>query len=413
MDKIIGSGYIYPNELHHDWGLLIVLYPYITGLIAGAFIISSFYHVFGMKELKPIARFSLICALAFTFCAPLPLLFHLGHPERAFNILFTPNLTSAMAGFGIVYASYMVILCLEVWLIYRPEIIRYANQTNGIKKLFYTLLALGLTDNLSEREIKIDKKLIHFLAVIGIPVACGLHGYVGFLFGSVVANPWWSTPLMPFIFLLSAMVSGIAMMILLYYLTMKIIGVPVCLICFHRLAIILWSFLIVDAVFELMEIIHISYEGGEAWGIISQLLARDLKFTFYTLQLLICTLIPFILLGIVVIFKPQGKTMNGLTLISSVLLLIQVAAMRWNVITGGQLFSKSFRGFTEHLSSDPKGILLEYYSPLNKLITFLRIDLFGLERIFVSIGIFSLCFVFIAIFCKLLPPFEKAEDVID
>ena len=390
MHEIIGSGYIYPNELHPHWSILIALYPYITGLVAGAFIVSSFYHVFGMKELKPVARFSLFCALGFMLFATAPLLFHLGHPERALNIMFTPNLTSAMAGFGFIYNIYLVILCLEIWLIYRTEIIRYANQTKGIKKLFYSVLALGLTHQLSEKEKGIDKKIIAFLAAIGIPAACVLHGYVGFIFGAIVANPWWSTPLMPFIFLLSAMVSGIAMMIILYGIVITIAGVPVCLICFRRLAVILWGFLIVDATLELMEIIHIAYEGGEAWAIISQLLSQKLFFSYYILQLLICTLIPFILLGIVVIFNLRGRVMNWLTMISSVLLLIQVAAMRWNVVIGGQLFSKSFRGFTDY-----------------------HLEIFGIEGLLTAIIIFCLPFVTIAIFCKILPPFEKAEDAID
>ncbi|MEK7814138.1 MAG: hypothetical protein AAB296_10290, partial [Candidatus Desantisbacteria bacterium] len=170
---------------------------------------------------------------------------------------------------------------------------------------------------------------------------------------------------------------------------------------------------IVDATLELMEVIHIAYEGGESWAIISQLLSRDLSFTFYTLQLSICTLIPFLLLGFVVLFKPKCKTMNSLTLISSLLLIIQVASMRWNVIIGGQLFSKSFRGFTEHLHICMKEVLLEYYSPLGKLINYLHLDLFGIERIMVAASILTLCFVFIIVFCKLLPPFEKAEDAID
>jgi Ni/Fe-hydrogenase subunit HybB-like protein len=390
MYEIVGQGYVYPNELHPHWSILIALYPYITGLIAGAFIVSSFYHVFGMRELKPIARFSLFCALGFMIFATLPLLCHLGHPERCFHIMFTPKFSSAMAGFGVIYNIYLVILCLEIWLIYRPEIIRYANESKGIKRLFYWLLALGIVNELSEREKRIDKKVITFLAAIGIPAACMLHGYVGFIFGSVIANPWWSTPLMPFIFLLSAMVSGIAMMIIMYVIAMKIIGVPFCLICFRRLAVILWSFLIVDATFELMEIIHIAYEGGEAWAIISQLLSQKLFFSYYILQLLICTLIPFILLGIVVIFNPKGKLMNCLTIISSVLLLIQVAAMRWNVVIGGQLFSKSFRGFTDY-----------------------HLQFFGMEGILTAIIIFCLPFIAIAVFCKILPPFEKAEDAID
>jgi Ni/Fe-hydrogenase subunit HybB-like protein len=384
------SGYIYPNEAQPHWSILIALYPYITGLIAGAFIVSSFYHVFGMKELRPIARFSLFCALGFMIFATLPLLCHLGHPERCFHIMFTPNLSSAMAGFGIIYNIYLVILCLEIWLIYRPEIIRHANESKGIKKIFYWTLALGLVNELTEKEKEIDRKTIRFLASIGIPAACILHGYVGFIFGSVIANPWWSTPLMPFIFLLSAMVSGIAMMIILYVITLKVSGVPFSLTCFRRLAVILWSFLIVAATFELMEIIHIAYEGGEAWAIISQLLSQKLSFSYYTLQLLTCTLIPFILLGVVVLFNPKGKVMNWLTIISSILLLVQVFAMRWNVVIGGQLFSKSFRGFTDYH--------LEFFAKEGLLTTFI---------------IFCLPFVAIAIFCKLLPPFERAEDMID
>lgn len=390
MHEIIGAGYIYPNETEPHWSLLIALYPYITGLVAGAFIVSSFYHVFGMKELKPIARFSLFCALGFMLFATMPLLCHLSQPQRCFHIMFTPNFSSAMSGFGIIYNIYLVILCLEIWLIYRPEIIRYANESKGIKKLFYWMLALGLVNELSEDEVKIDRRAIYFLAVIGIPAACILHGYVGFIFGSVVANPWWSTPLMPFIFLLSAMVSGIAMMVILYVMAMKIMGVPVCLICFRRLAVILWGFLIVDAVLELMEVIHIAYEGGENWAIISQLLSNKLAFSYYILQLLICTFIPFCLLGIVAIFNPRGKTMNRLTIISSVLLLVQVAAMRWNVVIGGQLFSKSFRGFTDY-----------------------HLKIFGIEGLLTAMVIFCLPFAAIAIFCKILPPFEKEEDAID
>ena len=59
------------------------------------------------------------------------------------------------------------------------------------------------------------------LAGIGIPVACFLHGYAGFIFGSVKANALWMTPLMPVIFICSAVVSGIALCILTYVVTME------------------------------------------------------------------------------------------------------------------------------------------------------------------------------------------------
>ena len=44
------QGFAYPNELEVGWSILIVLYPYVTGLVAGAFIVSSLYHVFGDRK---------------------------------------------------------------------------------------------------------------------------------------------------------------------------------------------------------------------------------------------------------------------------------------------------------------------------------------------------------------------------
>ncbi len=66
------AGYAFPNDFHVHWSLMIVLYPYITGIVAGAFIVSSLYHVFHIQALKPIARFSLLFALAFLVLLLLP-----------------------------------------------------------------------------------------------------------------------------------------------------------------------------------------------------------------------------------------------------------------------------------------------------------------------------------------------------
>ena len=93
------SGYIYPNEIELHWSLLVVVYPYITGLVAGAFILASLVKVFNVKELQPVYRLALLTALAFMIVAPLSLLSHLGHPEKSFEIFLTPNVTSAMAMF--------------------------------------------------------------------------------------------------------------------------------------------------------------------------------------------------------------------------------------------------------------------------------------------------------------------------
>ena len=110
------QGYMYPNEFELPWGLLVVVYPFVTGLVAGAFILASLERVFNVKEVEPTYRLALLTALAFLLVAPLPLLAHLGHPERSYEIFLTPNSKSAMAMFGFVYLWYLaVVLLLEIW----------------------------------------------------------------------------------------------------------------------------------------------------------------------------------------------------------------------------------------------------------------------------------------------------------
>jgi Ni/Fe-hydrogenase subunit HybB-like protein len=263
---------------------MIVLYPYITGIVAGAFIVSSFYHVFHIKSLKPVARFSLIFAFAFVACATLPLLNHLGHPERAFNMMFTPSPTSAMAGFGYIYMAYTVLLILEILFIYRPTLVALKNSSSGFMQKLYNVLTIG-SDNLSEKALTIDHKIIAFLAGIGIPMACILHGYVGFIFGGVKANPLWATPLMPVIFLLSACVSGIAGIIVTYMAIMKIKKRPIDMDCVRTCVMYLWGFFILDFVFEMLEIFSHSYMATHHWETLHALLFGPLYTSFWVLNL--------------------------------------------------------------------------------------------------------------------------------
>ena len=208
------EGYMYPNEVDLQWSVLIVLYPFITGLVAGAFILASLERVFNVAAVKPTYRLALLTALAFLLVAPLPLQLHLGHPERSIEMYLTPHTSSAMAMFGFVYLWYlMAVLVLEIWLDYRKDIVLTARASTGWKRTLYRVLSLG-SDNIGPGALAIDDRVGRFITIIGIPSAFLLHGYVGFIFGSVKANPWWSTPLMPVVFLFSAIVSGIALVML-------------------------------------------------------------------------------------------------------------------------------------------------------------------------------------------------------
>src|SRR5499427_4843142 len=135
---------MYPNEMELQWSVLIVLYPFITGLVAGAFILASLERVFKVEEVRPTYRLALLTALAFLLVAPLPLQLHLGHPERSFEMYLTPHRSSAMAMFGFVYLWYLlVVLLMEIWLDFRRDIVVMSQTTTGLKRWIYKAMTLG------------------------------------------------------------------------------------------------------------------------------------------------------------------------------------------------------------------------------------------------------------------------------
>src|SRR5512135_3051438 len=165
------NGFMYPNEVELQWSILIVVYPYITGLVAGAFILASLERIFHVDAVKPTYRLALLTALAFLLVAPMPLQLHLGRPERSLEMYLTPHRSSAMAMFGFVYLWYlMAVLLLEIWLDYRRDIVLKSQSASGVVRLIYRFLTFG-SSNISERSLRIDDRLGYFITLIGIPSA--------------------------------------------------------------------------------------------------------------------------------------------------------------------------------------------------------------------------------------------------
>lgn len=350
MEQLVTQvhGFVYPNEIEMQWSVLIVLYPFITGLVAGAFILASLERVFKVEAVKPTYRLALLTALAFLLVAPLPLQLHLGHPERSFEMYLTPHTTSAMAMFGFVYLWYlMAVLVLEIWLDYRKDIVLMARSTPGFMGRVYKIMSLGV-DNISERSLRIDDAVGKFLTVVGIPSAFLLHGYVGFIFGSIKANPWWSTPLMPIVFLFSAIVSGIALVLLMYMVVSWAKRTPIDMPCVDTVAKYFFYAFIIDFSLEMLDLIHRIYEADESLEIQGFLVDARLFTSQVIVQIILGTLVPIGLLALTQLVSLSESARKGIYLISGVLTLIGIFAMRWNVVIGGQLFSKSFLGLTTY-----------------------------------------------------------------
>jgi len=345
------DGFMYPNEVELQWSVLVVLYPYITGLVAGAFILASLERVFNVEAIKPTYRLSLLTALAFLLVAPLPLQLHLGHPERSLEMYLTPHASSAMAMFGFVYLWYlMAVLILEIWLDYRREIVLMARSGPPWRRLLYRVMALG-SDNISERSLAIDNTVGRVITILGIPSAFLLHGYVGFIFGSVKANTWWSTPLMPVVFLFSAIVSGIALVMLMYMAFSSLRGTTIDMRCLDTVARYLFYAFIIDFSLEMLDLVHRIYEADESFQSLDFMVKTRLFTSQIVVQIFLGTLLPLGLLAVTQLVKLSQRARKILYATAGILTMIGIFAMRWNVVIGGQLFSKSFLGYTTYKMS--------------------------------------------------------------
>jgi Ni/Fe-hydrogenase subunit HybB-like protein len=378
------DGFIYPNEVELQWSVLIVLYPFLTGLVAGAFILASLERVFNVAAVRPTYRLALLTALAFLLVAPLPLQMHLGHPERSFSMYLTPHRESAMAMFGFVYLWYlMAVLVLEIWFDYRRELVLTWRASRGVKRLFYGALTLW-SDNISPAALKLDDRLGHAVTVIGIPSAFLLHGYVGFIFGSIKANPWWSTPLMPVVFLFSAIVSGVAAVMLLYVFLSWVRRRAIDMLCLDTVARYLFYAFLIDFSLEMLDLVHRIYEADESLRALDFMVKTRLFVSQIVVQIGLGTLLPIALLAITQLATLRDVVRRRLYVTAGLLTLVGIFAMRWNVVIGGQLFSKSFLGYTTY-----------------------KMGFATREGLLPAIFIMVLPFVILAVLLRIFPPWDE------
>jgi Ni/Fe-hydrogenase subunit HybB-like protein len=228
--------------------------------------------------------------------------------------------------------------------------------------------------------VALDHKLSWIISIVGIPSAFLLHGYVGFIFGSIKANPWWGNVLMPIIFIMSAMVSGIAMCVLNYLVITWVRRKTIDMRCLDMMTMFLFYALVVDSAIEGLDWIHRIYSAEEDFAVIRQMATEKLFFTLNIGQALCGTLLPLLMLGLIQLLRKRVPEIarKRMYFASALMIVIGVFAMRWNVVIGGQLFSKSLRGFMSY-----------------------KMEFTGMEGWFVGLAVLALPFIIFTVMVKL------------
>jgi Ni/Fe-hydrogenase subunit HybB-like protein len=207
---------------------------------------------------------------------------------------------------------------------------------------------------------------------------------VGFIFGSVKANPWWGSVLMPLVFLMSAIVSGIALVVFLYMVVAPLKGEGVDMRCLDKITSYLFYAVIVDFTLEVLDFIHRLYQSEESIKILSRLVTDKLFVSLWVIQVLLGMLVPLAVMVAVKSLKFTEELRRLFYFASVILIQLGIFATRWNVVIGGQLFSKSFRGLTTY-----------------------KMEVVGIEGLFAAIVLLITPFIILTIFLKVFPAWEN------
>ena len=288
---------IYNVEHEMPLGIPIATYFYLTGLSAGSFIISTMAYGFGMIKFKPLGKIGVVMATCLLMIAPMILLIDLEQPLRFWHLILYLRITSP-----ITWGTFLLSLYPMNCMVYG-----------------YFMF-------------KGDLKKTKIFGLIGIPLALLVHGYTGFILALGKARVLWNTAIMPPIFLVSAMVSGLALMILVVIIKDFILQrgkEPN-----RELIYALGKFLVASIVLDLLLIgIDLSVlltSTTEAYRAALMLLDGEFRFLFLGVELVAGAIIPLLLF-----LSPFTKHWIPAYAVASVLVMIGIFAMRCIMVIGG------------------------------------------------------------------------------
>ena len=331
------------------WGLPIVIYPFLSGLLAGSFVVGALYHLFHVEKLKPISKLALISSFAMLLLAAVAPLADALQPSRAiWELYFRDHFPYSPLGmFIIIWTIFAVTFLFELYFLFRTDNIKRAATDNGLRGKVSKFLTFGSTDT-SESAVKRDHKALWIISILGIILSVLFHGYVGFLFGAIKARALWSDPIIPPMFISSAVVSGIAFVGLLYIVGFGVFSnknkIEADTLDTLNQALIYAIF--ADLFFDLIEWLYSvrgynSYEIYKDWhAVFSWGAPGVLTVNYHIIQLLFGLIIPVILF---IISKGIRRSIFW-TFILDILVTVGVWAMRFNTVIGGQLPTKIGQG---------------------------------------------------------------------
>lgn len=286
---------------HESFGTLIALYIFFTGLSAGSFLLSTLAYGFGLDRYRSVSRPAVVTAAAMLAAAPLFLLSHVGQPLRAWHLFVYLNPASPITWGSFLLTGYPL-FCL-----------------------------VYMTCIFTER-----KRMARFWGLVGIPFAVSVHAYTGFILSFCPARPLWGSSMIPLLFLVSAVLSGTALVILVYGAWCRLRGLGAGAgteagEAVVSLGKVMGWVLVLDLLLTGIEILAASVADAESRWAVRELLRGRLALRFVGVEILLGKLLPLPLLFVARFRRPIT------VFAASVLILLGILFMRLDLIEVGEM----------------------------------------------------------------------------
>lgn len=191
-----------------EWGFLVVNYLFLAGVSAGAFAISSFATYLGGPHFRRVARIGALVAPWPVIAGVGLLVLDLGRPLAFYNLFLTVETTSPMS-IGSWLLTGFILLSLVYAALWIPA------PLDNLLRLPRSFSDLAHFTRWALLSPALVRRLRALVAAVGFPVSLGVGIYTGILLGAVPARPLWNTPMLAQLFLVSAMSTGTATVLII------------------------------------------------------------------------------------------------------------------------------------------------------------------------------------------------------
>lgn len=284
-----------------SWGLYICTFAFFVKLSAGGLIVASSAEVFGIEALKPLSRLGALTAAVCITIAALAIIPDLGQADRIQYLVLHPNWRSPMIWDVLIVAIYLALALTELRLMFRK---------------------VSTEDN--QRRLRI-------LACVGLPAAFALHSITAWIFGLQVSHRFWNTALMAPLFVVSAVLSGTALIAIIAWCLQKFAGAELQDSTWRKLSGLMAVSLAIDLFFVFSEYLTIGWAGVPNEMVTLRMILPGGQFAIlFWLEWLVGGMIPFLLL-----VMPRTQRLVNAIAVGALLILVGVYAFQIELTTVG------------------------------------------------------------------------------